>query len=285
MTSHPDFICIGAQKAATSWLYNALRWTPGVFLPALKELHYFSQVHCEDAARYAPKQRRRRIDQFREFHLGKIHKNKYQKMVLRQLEHIDTETVDDDWYRGIFDFANLDDICGEICPSYMTMNMRGIRHLMSMNPLVRIIVIVRDPIDRAWSHIRMLARSEHLDININAITAGKSPLTPYLQYTDYATAIPRWERIAIPGRLKIISYDQVANDPYAVFDEVTEYIGLKDAKPRDDLTGSVFKGNQVKLPDALRLQLLEKLAPQYEYLETIFPDLVPTWLERHHATS
>mgnify|MGYP003645700298 FL=1 len=42
MASYPDFVCIGAQKAATTWLYNVLRRVPGVFLPAIKELHYFS---------------------------------------------------------------------------------------------------------------------------------------------------------------------------------------------------------------------------------------------------
>lgn len=283
MTSHPDFICIGAQKAATSWLYNSFRWVPGIFLPALKELHYFSQVHCEDAAQYAPKQRRRRIDQFRAYHLANKKRNAYQEMVLRQLDHLDTETVDDDWYRGIFEFANPNDICGEICPSYMTMNMRGIRHLFQMNPLVRIIVIVRDPVDRAWSHIRMLAKAEHLDVDIDKLAKRRTPLTPYLNYTDYASSIPRWQHLTMPDRFKILNYDQVASDPRAVFDEVARFIGLPEAQPTDDLSKGVFTGSQSEMPDALRKRLLKQLAPQYEYLETLFPDLVPQWLARHRS--
>lgn len=37
----PDFICIGAQKSATTWLYAQLRQHPQVFLPAIKELNFF----------------------------------------------------------------------------------------------------------------------------------------------------------------------------------------------------------------------------------------------------
>lgn len=37
----PSFVCIGAQKAATTWLYAQLKRHPQVFLPATKELNFF----------------------------------------------------------------------------------------------------------------------------------------------------------------------------------------------------------------------------------------------------
>lgn len=37
----PSFVCIGAQKAATTWLYAQLKGHPQVFLPATKELNFF----------------------------------------------------------------------------------------------------------------------------------------------------------------------------------------------------------------------------------------------------
>src|SRR4051812_18116714 len=39
----PDFICIGAQKAGTGWLYEQLRAHPDFWMPPLKELHYFDR--------------------------------------------------------------------------------------------------------------------------------------------------------------------------------------------------------------------------------------------------
>ena len=37
----PDFLCIGAQKAGTTWLYDNLKKHPDLGLPDVKELHYF----------------------------------------------------------------------------------------------------------------------------------------------------------------------------------------------------------------------------------------------------
>jgi hypothetical protein len=37
----PAFVCIGAQKTGTTWLYSQLVKHPGIFLPAIKELNFF----------------------------------------------------------------------------------------------------------------------------------------------------------------------------------------------------------------------------------------------------
>jgi hypothetical protein len=38
----PDFICIGVQRAGTTWLYECLKEHPDVFVPETKELHFFN---------------------------------------------------------------------------------------------------------------------------------------------------------------------------------------------------------------------------------------------------
>jgi hypothetical protein len=37
----PNFICPGAQKAGTTTLHNILKQHPDIFLPNLKEAHFF----------------------------------------------------------------------------------------------------------------------------------------------------------------------------------------------------------------------------------------------------
>jgi hypothetical protein len=39
----PDFLCIGAQKAGTRWLYDQVAAHPGAWLPPIKELHFFNR--------------------------------------------------------------------------------------------------------------------------------------------------------------------------------------------------------------------------------------------------
>src|SRR3954451_6343376 len=47
----PDFICIGAQKAGTGWLYEQLRAHPDFWVPPIKELHYFDRLARTDDPR------------------------------------------------------------------------------------------------------------------------------------------------------------------------------------------------------------------------------------------
>src|SRR5438046_9791001 len=41
----PDFLCVGAQKAGTSWLYRQLEPHPDFWMPPVKELHYLNQLN------------------------------------------------------------------------------------------------------------------------------------------------------------------------------------------------------------------------------------------------
>jgi len=41
----PDFLCVGAQKAGTSWLYRQLEPHPDFWMPPVKELHYLDQLN------------------------------------------------------------------------------------------------------------------------------------------------------------------------------------------------------------------------------------------------
>lgn len=283
MTSHPDFICVGAQKAATTWLYDALSRTPGVFLPRIKELHYFSELYSIDAKRFGPKHRIEQIDHIRRFHTARNTGSEYERMVLDQLKHIEAGPLDDDWYRGIFEFAHDNEVCGEICPCYMSLPVRGVRHVLSINPLMRILILVRDPIERLWSHMRMHAKSGHVQLDNQALVQGNAEMGPYLRYTDYATAIPRWESMAADGRVKVMLYDQIRDQTNAAVDEILSFIGMPGAKTNADIHRNVFSGAPSEFPTELHAMLLEKLRPQYDFLSDRFPAQTNAWLAHHIA--
>jgi len=52
MTRKPDFIGLGAQKAATSWIHACLYEHPQIFMPASKEIHFFSRHYSKDIRWY-----------------------------------------------------------------------------------------------------------------------------------------------------------------------------------------------------------------------------------------
>ena len=282
MTSYPDFICIGAQKAATTWLYEVLRRTPGVFLPAIKELHYFSEQYCEDAKRFGPEHRAQQIANIRAYHRRKLALTPYDTSIQAQLDALEDGEICDDWYRALFAFAGDHEICGEICPCYMSMPVRGVRHAMSINPLLRVLVLVRDPVDRAWSHIRMHAKSGLHNSNTDDLLSGQASLGPYLRYTDYANSLERWKSFAGSGRFKAVLYDEIQSNPQSTIDEIVSFIGApSDSGSMRKLDEVVFSGKKADFPVELRARLLDELAPQYAYLHTMFPEQVERWTEKH----
>src|ERR1700693_6546256 len=42
--AQPDFLCVGAHKSGTTWLYRQLDSHPDFWMPPIKELHYFDQL-------------------------------------------------------------------------------------------------------------------------------------------------------------------------------------------------------------------------------------------------
>ena len=44
----PKFLCIGAQKAGTSWLYAQLQSHPEVWMPPVKELQFFNHLYVPE---------------------------------------------------------------------------------------------------------------------------------------------------------------------------------------------------------------------------------------------
>jgi hypothetical protein len=59
----PDFLGIGAQKAATSWIHACLYEHPQVFMPTDKEIHYFSRHYSKGLPWYENHFRNCRTDQ------------------------------------------------------------------------------------------------------------------------------------------------------------------------------------------------------------------------------
>jgi hypothetical protein len=52
MTDLPKFICIGAQRAGTTWLHECLNEHPDVYVPPEKELHFFDRFYDSGLSEY-----------------------------------------------------------------------------------------------------------------------------------------------------------------------------------------------------------------------------------------
>lgn len=291
----PDFVCIGAQKAATTWLYQQLNWTPGVFVPGIKELHYFSQVYTAWAQPYAAGHRRRQAEEAVAYWQGQPDSSPYKAGQLAQLRHVLADRPGvvgegvvpaggggpgDAWYRGIFGFAKPEDVCGEICPDYMILSRAGVEHVRRLNAAVRAVLIVRDPVERAWSHMRMSFASQPLEAWTERLRGGAG-LEWYVAYSDYAGSLLRWRSVLGAERVLVVAHDAVRESPVAMLNEVAGFIGMRVPGEWPRAGQVVFEGPSAPMPGWMRAELLERLWGQYEFLAGLWPERVAGWLRGH----
>ena len=283
----PDFLCIGAQKAGTSWLHEAIYWQPGVFLPTIKEVHYFTELN---APWKNPGERLPWCEAFRLKIVGTIRDqlalkesiSPIEQRALDECHHIERGPIDDDWYRGIFEFASRGDCCGEVCPSYMSLHSAQIEHVLSINPDIRIVLLIRDPVDRMWSQIRMNVMNGKLAFDLDDFLVRDWDYSTHLTYTNYAQAIPRWLDAVGEDRLLPIVYDRIRSEPELVHQELLAFIGARPTPPVKKLQLRVNTGERRDLPPALRERFIGLLEDQYAFLMEIMPEQVTRWKEHHH---
>ena len=131
----PDFLVIGAQKAGTTSLYGYLSTHPGIVPAARKEIHYFD-LH------YAAGER---------------------------------------WYRAMFpthhrlaapNGTGHRLITGEASPYYLFHPLAAQR-AGALVPDARLVVLLRDPVERAWSHYRHEVRAGRESLDFAAALAAE----------------------------------------------------------------------------------------------------------------
>jgi hypothetical protein len=275
----PDVICIGAEKAGTTWLFQMLRNQPAFYAPALKELHYFTQVHKPEV-KYTRSHRARGAEKIKLL-VAKNPNHTNAGARIAEAELIGRAEVDDDWYGSIFAPASPEQVCLDTCPSYLHLPEAGIQHLLALNPKVKLLLFVRDPVDRAWSHIRMnLARG--LIADEEAVLNGER-IRQYVDNSEYRHSITLWRKFSEPGQLNIMLYDEVASEPEAVLTRVFDIAGLAPPQDFGPIDSVIHRGKDFEFPKVLRAKLMVRLAEQYEFLSSEFPGAVTKWLARHQA--
>ena len=137
----PDFICIGAAKAGTTWLYDILSNSPGYWMPPMKELSYFGH----------PKRNPKLLGRITSLdHITNPKKREWVAYFLKG------EPRDDNWYLTLFKPARKR-AAGDISPPYSRIGLNGIEHAKRLAPHAKIIMFVRKPADRDLSHLIHIA--------------------------------------------------------------------------------------------------------------------------------
>ena len=161
--------CVGATKAGTTWLYRYLHDHPDCGMPAVKEAHYWDtfdadrldkqQTAFRVRLREMRAQKRRAIDAGRHWQADNMDRriNEMKSLVAT----LDGPRVDDSAYLDWLMKGRGDaQLVGDMTPNYATLDDATLERMRDAAPDSKFILLIRDPLDRLWSHIRMQARRQ-----------------------------------------------------------------------------------------------------------------------------
>lgn len=274
----PDFLCIGAQKASTTWLFANLRRHPAIWLPPIKELQYFNDLHIPAHRRWTGKYRRAHGSLALRRHLDRVAKDAWNYRFIARVADIVDGDLSDDWYGSIFTLAGAKQVCGEITPAYALLPSAGIEHILRLAPGIKILYSLRDPIERNWSHIRMLARS-HVETDMRRIAAYQD----MEQHPNYPAVLARWRQVLPTAQMLVIFADDIAARPEYVVEHICEYLEIEfSPKYFPDLNVPVHVGNTKEIPDDLYNFLKQQLRPIYDHILELYPEIGRQWMAKHY---
>jgi hypothetical protein len=134
---------------------------------------------------------------------------------------------DDDWYDDLFPAGF---VSGEIAEPYCTLDAPVVRRIRQRYPALRVIITLRNPVDRAISHAKKgLARTYG---SVAAIPAGeliRHIADPSSRVRGaYSRAIDTWTD-QFPGRVLVLFYDHLREAPEIYLQRICEFIGVEFA--------------------------------------------------------
>jgi hypothetical protein len=213
---HPDFLCVGAQKGGTSWLYYQLTWHVDFWMPPVKELHYF------DA-----------LSKVKRGHSPRC-KDARDQCFLEKITALSTRSyIDLDAYSRLFDSKGAL-LSGDITPAYSTLGDELIERIVGRFPNLKVIFLARDPVERAWSQLSMGVRLGNIPPfdATDADAVIQNLLNPGVLLRSHPSQIvARWQRHVRPELFRIYFFDDLEKDPAELRRSILLFLGADPDKP------------------------------------------------------
>jgi hypothetical protein len=165
-----------------------------------------------------------------------------------------------DWYAGQFAGWDGEPIVGEATPAYMMYRQhprRIARRIAKFNPEMRLLAVLRNPIDRAYSgfvhHLkagRLDPQTDVLDY-VSRVRPRVDPLTIISGGWYHASLKPYRRRFG--DKLLVLLHDDIGEDPAAVYDRALVHVGADPGFRPPELDAARF-GNLPPKESGLRAQ-------------------------------
>lgn len=144
------------------------------------------------------------------------------------------------WYRDQFAAWDREPLVGEASPSYLSLKHKPAQVAERIDetlPGVRVIAIVRQPVDRMYSAMLQYIKRGALppETDLFELIRDRDPVLEHIDLLGaslYSQAIHRYRR-RFGDRLLVLFYDDVCDRPEEVYSSVLEHIGARPFLPPD----------------------------------------------------
>ncbi len=245
----PDFLLVGAAKSGTTSLYNYLNKNEKIFLSKEKEPHFFSFYNTPPN--------------------------------FNSPETLPTTITDIHTYTNLFKSAKQNQILGEASQSYLFLYKKVISNIKKIygdkHKEIKIIIILRNPIERAWSQYWHFKKNFNEDLDFQTAI---SPTTlrqrekdnwnifyNYIDFGFYTHQIKAY--LESFNNVKIFLYEDLKNNPNELMKELSHFLKIDynfietnrkynpSGEPKNNLYGKMWKLNA----GSNHLKKLKKIIP------------------------
>lgn len=264
---------------------------PDVYVSPLKEIHYFDAVYLRRLNGHFTRQfarmakeiaRNIAIDDTRVSHADKeryraltdrirMTRGKNYPYVSKLIDRIKLTSEKNYPYLRFFEerVTNESVFC-DITPAYSMLNSEGYEAIINTHPNIRWVFVMRDPVDRYWSAIRMEAQTNK---NFDPYRGFMEflDLDGYRLRSDYKRTILELERLVPSDRIKYLFYEKLFTTQ--AVDELTSFIGVRSWPAK--FKQIVSPGINLPIKPEHHVAALEKFRHIYEFVFERFGHATP----------
>ena len=245
----PNFLIIGAAKAGTTSLYGYLEQHPQVYMSSIKEPRFFA-LEGEKLDFRGPAQ---------------------------SINHTSVTTLAE--YSQLFQEVTSQTAIGEASTVYLS-HPKAPERIKHYIPDVKLIAILRDPSERAFSSYLHLVRdgyetlsfAEALEAEASRIKDNWQPLWYYKERGFYYQQLQRYFEIFAPEQIEIYLYEDLAKDSTGVIQNITRFLEVDDTFAPD-----LERKNVSGIP---KNRLVQNLLTRKNPLKSVLKPLLPESLRQ-----
>jgi len=242
----PNFIGIGMERAGTSWLFTQIASHPEIWVPPLKELHFFDVIdpkahYLKHRYRYhLPSRIKQKFSPFFDTsRRPEFHKNSYWEYLQWDARFF-TGGMSVEWYARLFDAKfTKGRVSGEITPAYSNLTPATIAKILDLNPDMKFLLMVRNPAKRIWSGvIHHFSHVKKRDFE----TVSEAEIMEYLNQpvsgdrSNLKSILSTWEAHVPKENLLVQPFEQISDAPEELIKNTYRFLGVDEAYlPPEDL--------------------------------------------------